>query len=73
MPQLVSGRTDANAEIPLRVDADGNLGTLGGAEAGAVDDAAYDDPTGAADGTVVALLKGCYVKLSEIAENTLPL
>lgn len=28
---------------------------------GSVDDDAYDDPTGAADGTAIALLKGIYV------------
>lgn len=70
MSQLIAGQTDTGAIAAVRVDADGNLGTLGGAEAGAVDDAAYDDPTGAADGTVVALLKGIYVKLCEIEVNT---
>lgn len=37
---------------------------------GEVDDAAYADPTGEADGTVVALLKGCYVQLAAINANT---
>lgn len=33
---------------------------------GAVDDAAYTDATGDADGTVIALLKGLYVQNSQI-------
>jgi hypothetical protein len=44
---------------------------------GAIDDAAYADDTGAADGTVVALLKGIYVQnaaiialLTDIEANT---
>jgi hypothetical protein len=44
---------------------------------GAVDDAAYSDATGAADGSVIALLKGIYVQnaamialLDDIKTNT---
>lgn len=39
---------------------------------GAVDDAAYTDATGAADGTMIALLKGIFVQLAIIATNTTP-
>lgn len=50
-------------ENPLPVSSVGN---------GASDDAAYSDPTGAADGTMIGLLKGIYVQLAIIAENTTP-
>lgn len=46
---------------------------------GAVDDAPYSDPTGAADGTMISLLKGVYVQnaqalglLGDIKINTTP-
>jgi len=42
------------------------------ASTGAVDDTAYSDATGAADGTVIALLKGIFVQLAVIATNTTP-
>lgn len=52
-------------------------GEAGGDPTGTVEDAAYDDPTGAADGSVVSLLKGIYVQnaamialLEQIATNT---
>ncbi len=37
---------------------------------GAASAAAYVDPTGAAAGTVIALLKGIYVQLAEINAKT---
>ena len=37
---------------------------------GEIDDVAYADPTGADDGTVISLLKGCYVQLAAINTNT---
>ena len=37
-------------------------GEAGGDPTGAVDDGAYSDDTGAADGSVVSLLKGIYVQ-----------
>lgn len=47
---------------------DGGSGST--AAQGAVDDEAYADNTGAADGTVISLLKGIYVQLTIIAANT---
>lgn len=47
-------------------------GDVSNAAIGAVGDDAYTDDTGAADGTVIALLKGCFVQLAQIAENTTP-
>lgn len=38
--------------------------------ASAADDAAYDDATGAADGTLISLLKGIYIQLAEINAKT---
>lgn len=43
-----------------------------GGSTGAVDATAYSDPTGAADGDMIALLKGMYVLLAQIEENTRP-
>lgn len=40
----------------------------GGDPTGAVDDAAYADDTGAADGSVIALLKGLYVQNAQIID-----
>lgn len=45
---------------------------ISAAAIGDIDDAAYADPTGAADGTAIALLKGIYVQLAIIAANTAP-
>lgn len=49
------------ASNPLPVTTAGN---------GAVDDEVYSDPTGAADGSAISLLKGIYVQLCIIADNT---
>ncbi|HWT40092.1 MAG TPA: hypothetical protein VN081_02370 [Dongiaceae bacterium] len=76
MAQLVTGRTDSNNEVPVRVDADGNIGIISGegsaSAIGNIDDPAYTDATGAADGTMISLLKGCYVQLAAVDANTLP-
>lgn len=54
-------------------------GAGGGDPAGAVGDAAYADGTGAADGSMISLLKGIYVQnvaiialLNDIKTNTTP-
>ena len=39
---------------------------------GAASAALYTDATGAANGTAIALLKGIYVQLAIIAQNTAP-
>lgn len=43
-----------------------------GGSSGAVDAPAYDDPSGAADGDMISLLKGIYALLAQIEENTRP-
>lgn len=43
-----------------------NGGAVSNATIGAVDDAAYTDATGDADGTVITLLKGLYVQNAAI-------
>lgn len=48
----------------LIVGGDGSVADMSAAF-GSPDDAPYDDPTGAADGTVISLLKAIYI-------NTIP-
>lgn len=47
-----------------------SLATAGATQQGAVADAAYTDVTGAANGTMIALLKGIFVQLAEINAKT---
>lgn len=49
------------------------IATAGSTNTGATNAAAYTDATGAAAGTMIALLKGIYVQLAEINAKTPPL
>lgn len=46
------------------------LATAGSTQQGAVANAAYTDVTGAANGTMISLLKGIFVQLAEINAKT---
>lgn len=49
------------------------IATAGSTQQGAIANPAYTDATGAANGTMIALLKGIYVQLAEINAKTPPL
>ena len=49
------------------------LATAGSTQQGAIANAAYTDATGAASGTMIALLKGIFVQLAAINAKTPPL
>lgn len=46
------------------------LATAGSTQQGAIANAAYTDVTGAANGTMISLLKGIFVQLAEINAKT---
>jgi hypothetical protein len=68
MSTIVIDGVDKPTQTIMLIGADGEA--VDSTQQGAIADAAYTDATGAASGTVIALLKGIYVQLAAINENT---